>query len=194
MVTQTATTTTQGWKKLVATADTLSYIKQKLDHSIIIEARHYDTGWEIVKKYVGDEVNFTEQYSASSDDELKNLLGRLKEERELSTTEIKTISSFRKRQLKIDVKRVWKEGNTERWSFAFNGAYNNHVTIHIGKTVSVEVVMEEKLKYIEEKIVMKLFECFGLDENEQDTELNVFYYTKKASYFFESEEEEMVLG
>ena len=192
MVTQAATTA--GWKKLVSTSDTITYVKSKDDHSIIIEARHYDTGWEIVKKYAGGELNFTEQYTATSEDELKNLMNRLRSERELSINEIRTIAQFRKKQLKLDMRRVWQEKGVEKWSFAFNGNYSNHVLIHYGKQIHVDVTMEEKLKYIEEKIVMKLFESFGLDQSDQDTELAIYYFTKKASYFFESEEEEIVLG
>jgi hypothetical protein len=186
--------TTAGWKKLVSTSDTITYVKSKDDHSIIIEARHYDTGWEIVKKYAGDDLNFTEQYTATSEEELKNLITRLRAERELSLNEIRTIAQFRKKQLKLDLRRVWQEKGVEKWSFAFNGNYSNTVLIHYGKQIHVDVTMEEKLKYIEEKIVMKLFESFGLDQNDADTELAIYYYTKKASYFFESEEEEIVLG
>ena len=188
------TATIAGWKKLVSTADTITYLKSKDDHSIIIEARHYDTGWEIVKKYTGDELNFTEQYTATTEEELKNLIARLRSERELSVTEIKTIGQFRKKQLKLDLKRIYAEHGIEKWAFAFNGQYTNHVTVRHGKQIAVDVVMEEKLKYIEEKIVMKLFESFGLDQAEQDTELAIYYYTKKASYFFESDEEEVVMG
>jgi hypothetical protein len=193
MASQTATQTS-GWKKLVSNTDTISFVKNKDEYSIIIEARHYDTGWEIVKKYVGDEINFTEQYSAGSSDELKHLLGRLKQERELSTTEIKSLSQFKKKQLKLDLKRVYQERNVEKWQFALNGAFNNQVTIHHGKSIMVDVIMEERLKYIEDKVVMKLFESFGLDENENDTELTIYYFTKKTNYFFESEEEEVLLG
>ncbi len=147
-----------------------------------------------MKKYAGGELNFTEQYTATSEDELKNLMNRLRSERELSINEIRTIAQFRKKQLKLDMRRVWQEKGVEKWSFAFNGNYSNHVLIHYGKQIHVDVTMEEKLKYIEEKIVMKLFESFGLDQSDQDTELAIYYFTKKASYFFESEEEEIVLG
>lgn len=193
MVVQAATTTS-AWKKVVSNADTLSFTKQKDDVSVIIEARHYDTGWEIVKKYVGDDINFVEQYTAGSSDELKRLLAKLKEERDLSSTEIKTISSFRKRQLKLDMKRVWQERHVEKWVFAFNNNYTNTVTVHYGRTIHVDVIMEEKLKYIEEKLVMKLFETLGLDENEHDTELTIHYFSKKTTYFFENEEEDMMIG
>jgi hypothetical protein len=192
MVSQ-ATSQTSGWKKLIDNTDTISFIKSKLDHSIIIEARHYDTGWEIVKKYVGNEVNFTEQYSASSSDELKRLLNRLKAERELSLTEIKALSQYKKKQLKLDLKRIYQERNVEKWVFALNNTTNN-VIVRYGKTISVDIMMEERLKYIEEKIVMKLFESFGLDENDRDTELTIFYFTKKTNYFFENEEEELLVG
>jgi hypothetical protein len=192
MVTQTATTA--GWKKLVSTSDTITYCKEKGDHSIIIEARHYDSGWEIVKKYTGDDLNFTEQYTATTEEELKNLIARLRGERELSTNEIRTIGQFRKKQLKIDLKRAYQERGVEKWVFAFNGSYTNHVIIRYGRQIAVDVVMEEKLKYIEEKIVMKLFESFGLDQSDADTELSIYYYTKKANYFFESDEEEIVMG
>jgi hypothetical protein len=191
---QQATTATSGWKKIVSNTDTISYVKQKAEHSIIIEARHYDTGWEIVKKYVGEEVNFTEQYSASSMEELKGLLKKLQNERELTSTEIKNISQFKKKQLKLDLKRLYQERNVEKWTFAYNNTYNNQVIIHYGKMIMVDIMMEERLKYIEEKIVMKLFEAFGLDETDRDTELTIFYYSKKTNYFFESEEEEIVLS
>lgn len=190
---QTATTTS-GWKKLVSSADTLTFVKSKADYSIIIEARHYDAGWEIVKKYVGEDINFTEQYSAGSNDELKRLLDRLKAERELSTAEIKSLAQYKKKQLKLDLKRMYQERNVEKWSFALNNTSNNVVTIHYGKSIQVDIMMEERLKYIEEKVVMKLFESFGLDENERDTELTIYYFTKKTNYFFENEEEEILLG
>ncbi len=193
MVSQQATTTS-GWKKLVSNSDTISFMKNRGDYSIIIEARHYDTGWEIVRKYVGADVNFTEQYSAGSVDEVKSLVNRLKSERELSSTEIKSISQFKKKQIRLDLKRVYQERNTEKWTFAFNNVFSNIVTIHYGKTITVDVCMEERLKYIEEKIVMKLFESFGLDENDHDTELSIYYFTKKTNYFFESEEEEVLVG
>lgn len=186
--------TTAGWKKLVSSTDTISFMKNKGEYSIIIEARHYDTGWEIVKKYMGDDINFTEQYSATSNDELKRLLGKLKDEKELSSTEIKTLSQFRKRQLKLDMKRIYQEQNAEKWSFSLSSNFNNFVTVRYGKQIIVDVIMEEKFKYIEEKIVMKLFESLGLDESERDTELTVFYYTKKANYFFETEDEEVFVG
>lgn len=190
---QTATQTS-GWKKIVSNADTVTFTKSKEEYSIIIEARQYDTGWEIVKKYVGDEINFTEQYSAGSSDELKRLLGRLKQERELSSAEIKSLAQYRKRQLKMDLKRIFQERHVEKWSFSLNSTSNNVVTIHYGKSITIDIIMEERLKYIEEKIVMKLFESFGLDENERDTELSIYYYTKKTNYFFENEEEEILIG
>ncbi len=193
MVQQQATTSA-GWKRTVSSADTVSFLKQRSDYSIIIEARHYDTGWEIVRKYVGADINFTEQYSAGSSDELKSLVNRLKNERELSTNEIRTIAQYRKKQLKLDLKRVYQERHIEKWSFAFGNNFSNHVTIHHGKTITVDVVMEERLKFIEEKIVMKLFESFGLDDSDQDTEVSIYYYTKKTNYFFENEEEEVVMG
>jgi hypothetical protein len=193
MVQQT-TTQPSGWKKLVSNSDTISYAKQKAEYSIIIEARHYDTGWEIVKKYVGDDINFTEQYSASSMDELKSLLKRLQGERELSMAEIKNLSQFKKKEIKLDLKRLYQERNVEKWTFAYNNTYNNHIIIHYGKMITVDITMEERLKYIEEKIVMKLFEAFGLDETDRDTELTIFYFSKKTSYFFENEEEDIVLS
>ena len=41
-------------------------------------------------------------------------------------------------------------------------ASTHTVTVHYGKTITVDVVMEERYKYIEEKVMMKLFESFGL--------------------------------
>lgn len=193
MATQQATTT-GGWKKLVANPDTMSFVKNRREYSIIIEARHYDTGWEIVRRYVGEDVNFTEQYSAGTSQEAGHLIKRLKGERELSTAEIKTITQYRKKAVKLDLKRVYQERHVEKWSFAFANTFNNFATVHNGRTINIDIVMEERLKYLEEKIVMKLFESFGLDETDQDTEVSIFYYTKKTKYFFENEEEEIVLS
>lgn len=175
------------WKKLIQDTDTISYIKDGTDIRVIIEARQYDDGWEIVKKYIGGGVNFVETYSAQTSSELRRLLKQLRAERDLSKNEIRDITNFRKKSLKVLVKRGWKENGVEKWFFSINDDFNNFITVRYGKEIDVDIVMEEQLKYIEEKLTQRLFDVLGLQEVDLAINQHIYYYSKKATYYIEQE-------
>lgn len=176
------------WKKLLQDSDTISYVKDSGEYKVIIEARQYEDGWEIVKKYLGSGVNFAETYSAQSSHELKRILKRLRSERDLSRADIKDIAAFKKKQLRVLVKRGWKEQNVEKWFFSIGEDYSNHIVIRYGRDIDVDIVMEEQLKYIEDRLLVKLFDVLGLGDLEEGVNQTVYYFSKKTSAYVEPED------
>ena len=181
---------TTKWKRLVNDSETVSYIKNLGAYKVIIEARNYPDGWEIIKKYVGSGINFSETYSAQSSNELKQLLKHLRSEKELSRAEIRDIANFKKKPLRVQIKRAYKTPDVEKWHFSINENFSNFITVHYGDELEIDIVMEQQLKYIEEKILGKLYETLGLDFEDAPINQHIYYYNKKTNYYLESPEDE----
>jgi len=178
------------WKKLIHDSETISYVKESGEYKVILEARQYDDGWEIVKKYLGSGINFAETYSAQSSEEVRKVLKHLRQEKDLSRSEIKDISRFKKKVPKVYVKRGWKEANVEKWFFSISDDFANFVVVRYGKELVVDVVMEEQLKYIEEKLIAKLYDVLGIAEEPFNIQQNIYYFSKKTTSFLEGEDED----
>lgn len=181
----------EKWKKLVNDSETVSYVKNLGDYRIIIEARHYSDGWEIIKKYVGSGINFSEQYSAQTSGELKAVLKQLRTEKELSRNEIRDIASFKKKPLRVQIRRAYKTDAVEKWHFSIADNFANFITVHYGKELHIDIVMEQQLKYIEEKILGKLYEALGLDYENAPINQHIYYFSKKTDYYLEAPEEDV---
>lgn len=179
------------WKKLIHDSETISYVKEVGEYRIILEARHYDDGWEIVKKYLGAGINFAETYTAQSFEEVRRVLKHLRQEKDLSRSEIKDISRFKKKSPKVHVKRGWKEQNVEKWHFSISDNYANYVIIRYGKELCIDVVMEEQLKYIEDKILARLYEVLGVHNEPFSIQQNVYYFSKKTMSYVEADDAEL---
>ena len=179
------------WKKLINDSETVSYVKNLGEYRIIIEARHYPDGWEIIKKYVGSGINFSEQYTAQTSSELKAVLKQLRSEKELTRTEIRDIARFKKKNLRVSIRRAYKTDSVEKWHFSIQDNFANFITVRYGKELDVDIVMEEQLKYIEEKILGKLYETLGLDFEDAPISQHVYYFSKKTDYYLEAPEDDV---
>ncbi len=176
-----------GWKKLLHSRETLSFEKVKDDVKVILEARRVDEGWQVVKKYLSEGINFAEQYYVESADELKRVLLYLKNEKDLSLQEINNINKFKEKNIKLDVRRGYKENNVEKWYFSLGDQSSNFFVIRYNDVVEIDIVMNEKYKYIEEKLIIKLMNFLGLDDSDAHINQNIFYYTKKSNYYLEND-------
>lgn len=177
------------WKKLIHDSETISYVKEGNEYRIIIEARQYDDGWEIVKKYLGSGINFAETYTAQSFEEVRKVLKHLRQEKDLSRSEIKDISRFKKKSPKVHVKRGWKEANVEKWHFSISDDYANYIIVRYGKELCVDIVMEEQLKYIEEKLLAKLYDVLGIANEPFNIQQNIYYFSKKTTSYLEGDDD-----
>ena len=182
---------TTKWKRLVNDTHTISYVKNLGEYRIIIEARNEENGWEIIKKYVGSGINFSETYNAHSTGELKNLLKHLRSEKELSRAEIRDIAKIKKRPLRVQIKRAYKTSSVEKWHFSINDNYTNFITVHYGNELEIDIVMEQQLKYIEEKILHRLYEALGLDAEDAPINQHIYYFNKKSDYYLEAPEDDV---
>lgn len=174
------------WKRLVNDSHTVSYVKHLGEYRVIIEARNEEDGWEIIKKYVGGGINFSETYNAQSPSELKQLLKYLRREKDLSKSEIRDITNFKKKPLAVQVRRAYKTDGVEKWYFSISDNFANFITVHYADELHIDIVMEQQLKYIEGKILGKLYETLGLDFEDAPIHQNIYYFNKKANYFLEA--------
>ena len=175
------------WKKLIQDSETIRYVKDAGEYRVIVEARGYDDGWEIVKKYLGSGMNFTETYSAQSEPEAIRLVKHLCKEKDLSVNQIHDIARFKKRNLKVMVRRGWKEDAVEKWYFSINDDFSNHIIVRYGREIDVDIVMEEQLKYIEDKILARLYDVLGLGGSEEAINQTIYYFTKRTTSYLESD-------
>ncbi len=180
-----------SWKKRICDQHTISYEKSLPEYTIILEARKYMHGWEIIKKYVGREINFAETYSVKTISELKNLLKHLRAEKDLSKSEIQDIIRFKKKPIRIQLKRAYKTDEAEKWYFGINNNQSNFLVLYEGhKEIVLDIVMEHSLKYIEEKVVDKILESLGV-EKDLPIQQNIYYYNKKSSYLVDVVEDDI---
>lgn len=176
------------WKKLVETEETLSFEKKTKEFRVIIEARKDGQMWSVVKKYVPllKGMDFMEEYFANSQTEARDVVKTLQSERVLKSKDIEVINKYKKKAIRMDIRRSYKELNVEKWDFSLNDNFANSVIIHEGQKVEMDIMMNEKYKYIEEKIIFKLMDALGISEFDSDVEQNVFYFAKRSNFYVDA--------
>jgi hypothetical protein len=176
------------WKCVVDSKDLKTYECTNDDLQVCIEARQNNTFWEIYKTYRANTLTFTEEYEASSSDEANSIINRMKNEI-LDSTALKRMDYVRKNMI-IKVKRIFKEENVEKWKFSVNSEkYNNIVILrYSSKDIEMDVVAHEQLKFVETEILDELFRILGLTDFNAEVIQNIYFYTKKSSFFNDAED------
>jgi hypothetical protein len=172
------------WKCLVDSNELITYEKIKSNMKVRIEARYSDSLWEIYKTYhsVSGDVSFTEEYEAPNRKKALGIISKIKKE-VLDEKKIKSIESLRK-NLVINVKRNYKELNVEKWAFAVNDEeYNNYVIVRYSDDIEMDVLADEKFKYIETEIIEELNRILGLNDFGKDIIQNIFFFSKKSGFY-----------
>ncbi len=183
-----------AWKEIIKNEEIVSYERESKEGKTILEARREETGWQIIKKFVfpGEE-GLIENYYAESIQELKEMLKRLKREKSIGKKEVFKINDLKKRGIRIELKREYKEKNVEKWSFVFGKGFRNFAIVRYGELVEMDIMMGEKYKFIENEIGDKLISVLGLGDLGKDVCQNFYYFTKKNNSYIENEEQKMLL-
>jgi len=170
------------WKKLSDTNDLLSYEKSRKNFKVRIEARLTDDSWNIYKTYFTDQrVNFVEEYSASSQKEVRKIIKAMVKEKDLSLSDIKSIKKLSKSKPEIRLERAYKEYDVEKWFFSVgDDEKQNFITIRFGENIDIDVVLHEHYRFLERTIIQELIFILGLDKFEINTNQNVYFFNKKT--------------
>ncbi len=173
------------WKKLTETEDLLSIEKETPYKSRVrIEARCSKGYWQVFKTYFNErEVSFTEEYTTETKPEAMNIITVLKKEKDLMPSEIKYIKKILRKKLSLKIERVYKEYEVEKWNFSVNDdSAVNFATIRYCEHIDIDIVMHEKYRFIERKVLEELINVLGLKEFGLDINKNVYFFTKKTFY------------
>ncbi len=173
------------WKKIAETNDLISVEKDTpYNYKVRIEARLNKGYWQIFKTYFTDkEVAFSEEYTTETKPDALNIIIALKKEKDLTIPELKIVKKLLDSPLKIKVERAFKEYEVEKWQFSVNDdSFMNFATVRYCEYVAIDIVMHEKYRFIERKILEELINVLGLKEFGLEIFKNVYFFNKRTFY------------
>lgn len=183
------------WKKLISSNDLLCFERHLKNYNERIEARKLSGRWEIIKKLYGENLNFVEEFTAKTLNDAKQIISKLKKQDEMSPSELRKVNTLLKKDITIDLERVYKDKNVEKWSFFVRpDQEKNNLFLKMDEDVDMDVLLLEKYKYVEDKILDTLMRKLGIDEMNTTVCQNVYYISKASTYTLEMEEDEMVFN
>ena len=180
------------WKSVVDTDELKTFECNKSGLQVCIEARSNKHFWEIYKTYRSQNITFTEEYEATSNEEAKRIISRMKSEI-IDKKMVDKIDYLRK-NLQINVRRVFKNDNVEKWKFSVNSDhYTNVAIIRYGiKDVEMDIIADEQYRFIETELLDELFRVLGMNDFAKEVIQNIYFFSKKSSFYNDIDEKELL--
>lgn len=174
------------WKKLADTDEVLVFEKFNYDNkmTVRVEARFLEDGWQIIKRYdLGDE-DYYEEYFAETFEERNKILVDILEEPDLTPKHIRELRKEQRKKIVMNLERIYKENNVEKWLFSVNGnIMQNFAIVKFNGEIILDIIVNAQYKHLEKKIVKELLISLGLDNERLN--YNIYFYTKKRCSFNE---------
>jgi hypothetical protein len=167
-----------SWKKVAESNELIILEKSLKNYKLKIEARKNHNVWEIFKTKVnGESSNLISEYTLDNKKEVKELINKLKNE-EFSGLKIK--GSSKNKGLGISLKRVFKEEFVEKWFFNIgNNKIKNFILIRFDKEISVDIVLNDKYRPYEKKLLPEIEDMLGLRELGESINYDIYYFKKQ---------------
>jgi hypothetical protein len=184
------------WKKIAESTDLISYEHRSRALTTRLEARLMpDKSWCIFKKYYNDEgVSFTEEYRARSKDEAQYLIDSLKSKL-LDRHGVEQAKKVQNREIRIQVRRSFKDYSVEKWNFSVDGeGYNNFLYLRFEEGVQLDICIHAKYKIWETQIIGELMTIFGLAHHELDVNTSVLFFSERYNRLFKGRHSDLLLS
>ncbi len=179
-----------SWKKVADSKDLIILEKSLKRYKLKIEARkNKQAVWEIFKtKIDGESSNLLSEHTIKDYSQLKEVIKELKLNK-INGKEKK--ESFPpKLKMEISLKRAFKEDFVEKWIFSVEEEKDNFAIIRFDKTIEVNLIIKEKYKLHEKKILNQIEDKLGLKDLGETINYNLFYYKEKKNLKRENRGEE----
>ncbi len=173
------------WRKLSETDDLISLEKDtSFNYKVRIEARNNKSVWQIFKTYFNNrEVAFVEEYTTETKPEAMSVIRGLQRERDLSPSEIKQIKQMMGKKLTLKIERAFKEYEVEKWHFSINEEKMiNFANVRYCEHIEIDIVMHEKYRHIERRILEEIINVLGLKEFGMEIIKHVYFFNKRTFY------------
>jgi sulfur carrier protein ThiS len=87
----------------------------------------------------------------------------------------------------MNLERIYKESNIEKWVFSVNGnVVKNFVIVRFNGSTTMDIVLSDDYRHLEKQIVRELLKSLGINED-KECFYGVYFYTKKRNYLIEDE-------
>jgi len=189
-------TQNNGWVVLDNASDIVSLEKKSGTLTIRIEARLVEGTWNIFKTYFDSKnFNHVEEYFAESINETLEMIEKLKNEKELTKSQILSLRRQQKEEVTIQVRRVFKELDSEKWAFTINQEKGtNFFIINYEETIQIDIVLFEKYAPFEKQIISEITKTMGIEKYGVDTEINIYYFSKRKKQTQEHDKKQVMIG
>lgn len=160
-----------GWKTVINSNELIILEKTLKDSTIRIEARFGENQWHVYKTSIkGNYSNIIGEFSLRERQQVEELISKLKSDK-------KQVWNYRKR-LAFSINRIFKEEAVEKWSLTFSGI-ENIIYIRYGEPLCVDIILNEKIREYEPKIISKVEDKLALKDYSEEIEYNIYYYSGK---------------
>lgn len=185
-----------GWIVLDNASDIVSLEKKSGTLTIRIEARLVDGAWSIFKTYFdAKNFNHVEEYYAESITETLEMIEKLKNEKELTKSQILALRRQQKEDVTIQVRRIFKELDSEKWNFTVNQENGtNFFIINYEDAIQIDIVLFEKYAPFEKQIVSEITKTMGIEKYGVDTMINIYYFSKRKKQTHEQDKQQVMIG
>lgn len=174
------------WKCVIDSNELKTYECKTKKLQVCIEARNSNNFWEIYKTYHSDKLTFTEEFEATSSDEADKIIAKIKKDI-LDEAALKDMDSLRK-NLVVNIKRLYKEGDVEKWQFSVNNAKADNIIIarYSIKVIELDIITSEEYKFVESELLDEISKILGLEDFENEIVQNIYFFSKRSSFYNES--------
>lgn len=166
-----------GWKKIADSKDLVIYEKRHKNHRIKIEARkNPDERWEVFHIQLrGEDSHVLAEYVFPTRQEALKTIAELQAGKK---PEIRQAN----KPISISLKRIYKEDFVEKWFFQIDKEEpRNFVLAKFDSKIYVDVVINEKYRLYENRIITQLEDKLGFGDLADAVRYDIYYYSKSKS-------------
>ncbi|MDP7506752.1 MAG: hypothetical protein QF362_04910, partial [Candidatus Woesearchaeota archaeon] len=114
---------------------------------------------------------------------------------DLSLEKINEIKTKKSKALDINLKRAFKEDNTEKWNIYFNSSNVGFLNIRYGEKVEIDLVADESFRFLEKQLLEELNTVLGLTKISREILFNNYYFAHHSHKKLKSKKpRKLVLG
>ncbi len=177
------------WENTVDSDDLLCHERKFKEFNVRIEARkNVDSEskkWEIFRTYYNDtSLNYTEEFFTTTRDKAEALIETLMRDKLLTNHELTKIKLEQRKGIKLNINRVFKDYNVEKWIVCVNHEKEKNVVyIRDAEMLEIDFIMNEKYKHIMKKVSKEFIKILGYNNSIFDKATNVYYFKEKTERY-----------
>jgi len=159
------------WKKVIDSEELIVLEKKNKKAKLKIEARLDGSGeWHIYKSLIKENrTSLISEHILDDKHDVEKLIEKLKHK-----------TGKQSRKFKLELKRDYKEDMVEKWYFEIDNI-RNMMVVKYDELIYVDMVMNEKLRIYEKKIISIIEDRLGLKNLCDAIQYDIYYFDKKNS-------------